>query len=456
MNFLLGQKLVKQKEFGKALNIFLNLENNQDKDIRVFFYLGIIYFELNDFNKSIFFYNKFLKEEPNSKNALLNLAIVKQSIGKINEAKKIYLRLIDIDESKLSPYFGLLTLDESYLTDKNYTNINKIKKNQNLNYYEKGIVNFILSKKEKKKKNFKKEIENLKNFNLNIFNSNYDYNTSSQFYYDLIIKKNFNKIKFINENKNEFKNNKLQPIFVIGLPRSGSTLIESILTSGTDKIKSCGESHVVNTSILDQIGPRIYTKHFDINKFKFQIDSNIFQDTIIKKYLMFNVVGNQQNKIFIDKSLENFFNIDIILNSFPNAKFLHTFKNYTDSIISIYQSMLPELSWTHKIDDILRYIENYHQAISYFKLKYPNMIMDVNLEEFKEKKEKISKKIYKFCNLKWNKKVLDFYKRDNLYSKTLSFTQIRKKISNYNNKKYKSYFYLLNEYQKKYKWINIS
>ena len=254
MNFLLGQKLVKQKEFGKALNIFLNLENNQDKDIRVFFYLGIIYFELNDFNKSIFFYNKFLKEEPNSKNALLNLAIVKQSIGKINEAKKIYLRLIDIDESKLSPYFGLLTLDESYLTDKNYTNINKIKKNQNLNYYEKGIVNFILSKKEKKKKNFKKEIEYLKNFHLNIFNSNYDYNTSSQFYYDHIIKKNFNKIEFINENKNEFKNNKLQPIFVIGLPRSGSTLIESILTSGTDKIKSCGESHVVNTSILDQIG----------------------------------------------------------------------------------------------------------------------------------------------------------------------------------------------------------
>jgi tetratricopeptide (TPR) repeat protein len=455
MNFLLGQKLVKQKEFGKALNIFLNLKKNQDKDIRIFFYLGIIYFELNDFNKSIFFYLKYLKKEPNSKNALLNLAIVKQSIGEIDEAKKIYLKLIDIDESKLKPYFGLLTLDENYLTDKDYININKIKKSQNLSLYEKGIVSFILSKKEKKNKNFKKEIEYLKDFHLNIFNSNYDYNISSQFYYEHVIKQKYNKIEFINKNKNHY-NHKFQPIFIIGLPRSGSTLIESILTSGVKKIKSCGESHVINTTILEQIGPKIYTKSFDIKKFIFQIDNNIFQDTVLNKYSNFNVINDKENYFFIDKSLENFFNIDIILNSFPKAKFLHTFRNSTDSIISIYQSMLPELSWTHSIDDILNYIENYHKVISYFKLKYPNKILDISLEEFTEKNEKITKKIYKFCDLKWNKNVLEFYKRDDLYSKTLSFSQIRKKITDYNKKKYKSYFNLLNEYQEKYKWININ
>ena len=51
MNFLEGQKLVKQKEYGKALNIFLNLQKNRIKNKDIYFYLGLIYSELNDFNK---------------------------------------------------------------------------------------------------------------------------------------------------------------------------------------------------------------------------------------------------------------------------------------------------------------------------------------------------------------------------------------------------------------------
>ena len=59
MNFLTGQKLVAQKEFGKALDIFLNLK---DKNDFILFYLGLIYFELNSFDKSIYYYSKFLKK----------------------------------------------------------------------------------------------------------------------------------------------------------------------------------------------------------------------------------------------------------------------------------------------------------------------------------------------------------------------------------------------------------
>ena len=58
MNFQLGQTLIKRKEFGKALKIFLDLKKNSS-DIKILFYLGKIYFELNNFNKSIFYYKKF-------------------------------------------------------------------------------------------------------------------------------------------------------------------------------------------------------------------------------------------------------------------------------------------------------------------------------------------------------------------------------------------------------------
>ena len=454
MNFLAGQKLVKQKEFGKALDIFLNLKQSTTKDIRVFFYLGIIYFELNEFNKSIFFYEKYLKEKPNAENALYNLAIVRQSIGDLKIAKQIYLKLINLNNSSLRPYLGLLTLDENFLTEENYKNIYSIVKTRNLSIYDKGIINFILSKKEKKNKNYSKEIKYLQKFHQNIFNSNYDYNKSSQFYYEKIIKEKYDKIEFINNIENNFEKKQWHPIFIVGLPRSGSTLIESILTSGLDKIYSCGESHIINMSILEQIGPIINSKNFDITNFEFKIDMGNFQNSVLNKYSKYNPIKKFENKIFLDKSLENFLNIDIILKLFPEAKFLHTHRNITDSIISIYQSMLPELSWTHKINDIMSYIDSYKNIILYFKSKYPENIIDIELEEFTNKNEQITKKIYKFCNLKWSEDVLKFYKRDDLSSKTLSFVQIRKKISKYDKNKYQPYSYLLNDFKKKFKWID--
>ena len=137
MSFILGQQLVRQKEFGKALNIFLNLEKKKLKDSKIYFYLGMINFELNNFDKSIFYYEKFLQNVPNSISALHNLAIVKQSTGDIDVAKEIYLKLIEIDIYNIRPYYGLFTLNENYLTDENFKIINQIKKIEKLSLYEK-------------------------------------------------------------------------------------------------------------------------------------------------------------------------------------------------------------------------------------------------------------------------------------------------------------------------------
>tara|TARA_B100000787_G_scaffold169541_1_gene161042 strand:- start:133 stop:1503 length:1371 start_codon:yes stop_codon:yes gene_type:complete len=454
MNFIIGQKLVKKKEFGKALNIFLSLLSNNDKDKRVYFYLGLINYELNNFKESKFYYEKFLKGDPNSRNTLLNLAIVEQSVGNLELAKKNYLKLINLDKYKIRPYYGLLILDINFLTNEFFENIIQIIKNKETNNYEKSLANFILSKKEKKKKNYKKEIKYLEIFNSNSFNSNFEYNKASQFYYKNIINKFYDNIEFIVGKNNNAEVTDLSPIFIIGLPRSGSTLVESILTSSSEKIKSCAESNIINMSILEQIASKIYIKDFNIENFIFQIKKDELKKSILMRYTKFNVINKSSNPLFIDKSLENFFNIEMILKIFPKAKFLHTFRDPVDSAISIYQSMLSELSWTHTFENILSYIDDYKKIINYFKIKYPTKIMDINLEKFTQQSEITAKSIYEFCDLKWNKKYLEFFERKDLYSKTNSFLQIRKKISEYDFEKYKPYISLLEPYKKKYKWLN--
>ena len=226
------------------------------------------------------------------------------------------------------------------------------------------------------------------------------------------------------------------------------------MTSTKENIYSYGETNVVNTSILDQIGPLIYNNNFNKKTFKFDINLNNLNEDITKKYSEYNNEKIIHTK-FIDKSLENFFNIDLIFKVYPNARIIHTFRNPVDSVISIYQSMLPDLSWTHSLEDILDYIDSYFKVINYFKKKYSNKIMNIKLENFTINNKKISKEIIKFCDLTWDEKILKFYERDNLHSKTLSFTQVRSKVKEYNKKKYEQYYHLLDKHKSEFSWLNI-
>ena len=455
MNIFEGQKLIKLKEYAKALTFFLDLKKKNINSTIIYFYLGLIYFEFNKFSKSIFYYNKFLKKEPNSEAALLNLAIAKQAIGKIEVAKELYLKIIKINNYNVRAYYGLYLLDINFLNNDLFKNLNELSKSKKLKLYEKGIINFLFSKKAKINNENRKELEYLQNSHKNFFNSNESYYLSAQFYYNQVINNFYDKL---NIHENNIKNRKtpndgVNPIFIIGLPRSGSTLVESILTSSEENLTSYGECNVFNVSILEQIGPKIYSEKFDNKKFEFLINKERLQKSILEKYSQYSEIKYEK---FVDKSLENFFNIELIRNIYPNAKFIHTYRNSIDSVISIYQSMLPELSWTHNIEDILSYMDTYYKVLKYFKLKYPEIIMDINLEEFTDKSELLTKKMLNFCELTWNKNILNFYNRKDLYSKTLSFNQIRSKVLKYNNKKYQPYFNLLNDYKNKYHWLNIN
>jgi len=423
-------------EFNKALKILENVIKNGNQNIFIFFCLGKIHFELNNFKKSIFYYRKCNQIQPDSPKVLYNLALVFQGLGRISEAKKLFNKLIKINPNDVRSYYGLFNLSIDNITLNYKQKLKDLSNNEKTSLYEKSLINFIFSKLEKKEKKIKEEIEFLNSSHELCFQSNYNYNTQSKFYYSKIISNHYNKIKYEGQSKTNIDFRNLQPLFIIGLPRSGSTLVESLISQSSDQIHSFGEFHAINMSIFDQIASVIYSGNFNYKDFQFVINKEAFQNSLFERY------GTIKNKIFIDKSLENFFNIDIILKFFPNAKFLHTYRNFNESIIGIYQRMMPDLSWSHNIKNILEYANNYKTIINYFKKKYPKHIMDVSLEKLTLDKKNESQKIFEFCNIDWNNDVLNFNKKNNLFTKTNSFLQIRQKIIRYNNK-YESYYHLI-------------
>ena len=450
MDIETGKRFLKEKNYLEAEKLFLNLLKKKDENLLLInFLLGGIYFELQNYKKSKFHYEKSLKYNPNSKEILISLAFLEQSYGKLESAKDIYNKLITLNPYYVEAYYRIYLINSENLKEEYEIYFINILNNKNTTLHEKSLANYLLSKIEKKRCKYESEIKYLKKSHTDVFNSKKKYNLQSNFYYQQIISKNFNKITFSNLNKkSNFKN--YFPIFIVGLPRSGSTLLETIL-SNNNELKGLGENAVINMAILNQISEKIFINNFDDKNFSLSIDNQKLESFVLKKFN--NLFEFNNNLKFVDKTLVNFFNIDIILNLFPNAKFLHCFRNLNDAVIAIFQSLLPTLSWTHKLDDIMNYIDNYLKIINYFKNKYPDKIMDIKLENLSEDNENIIKNIFNFCNLDWDNKSFNFKKKKDLQIKTTSNIQLRGKLRNYDYDKYKQYKFILNDYKKKYKWL---
>lgn len=440
MSFEIGKILTKQKQYKKALHIFKKIIEIKPNDLSINFQIGKIYYELNDINKSISFFKKCNEIKPNMPYVLFNLALALQSTGKIEEAKNQYQKLISMYPKDIKSYYGLFMLNPKNIDSNYFQKLNYLIKDSNIGLFEKSLINFIFSKIKKEEGNLDEEIKLLDISHQQCYNSNLEYNNQSNFYYKNIISNYFNKYNFEGEFTSIKKLNNSEHIFIIGLPRSGSTLVETIISHNSKNVYSVGEFHAVNTSILNQIGKEIFSKDFVKENYRPKINKKKFQESLIEKY------NNFDEEIFLDKSLENFLNIDIILEFFPNAKFIHTFRNINDAIIGIYQTMLPELSWSHNIEDIISYIKIYQKVVNYFKNKYPKKIIDVDLSKLTIDPEKEVKDILNFCKISINDNFLNFDKNKKLFNKTNSFLQVRNKIKKYEDYKYKRYYYLLDNF----------
>ena len=431
--------LISKKKFKDAKDILNKLIAKNDQDLRANFLLGKIYYDLNDLNKSHFYYKKCKKIDPDNPNVLFNLALILQSNGEISKAKEIYDKLLSINNKDINSYYGLLKLGVENINTKLYENLIELINNTKTTLGQKSLINFIISKVKKKEGDINSELKYLNIAHEQCYNSNITFNKQSDFYYEKIIPNYFNKVKFNNNYEKLESFNNASHIFIVGLPRSGSTLIETIIMHNAKKISSVGEFHAFNTSILEQISKEIYSKDFNSDNYYLSLIREKFQNSLIQKY------DNFEQNTYLDKSLENFFNIEVILEFFPNAKFVHVKRNLNDNILGIYQTMLTKLSWAHSIDSITKYVKNYIKVIDYFKKKYPEIILEINLEDIINNKEIHIKELLNFLKINFSKNYLEYDKNDKLFNKTNSFLQVREKIKKNEEKKYLQYYHLLNQ-----------
>ena len=431
------------KEFESAVSCYQKAIKIKPDLVGAHNNLGLVFRTLNDFENAINCYQKAIRIKPNHAGAHHNLAQVFKELGEFEKAIKSHQMAIKYEPENLTHYYFLSELKKDILNLPLKRKIAKIIANKTSTKRNLAYGNYLLATYERKNKNYEKELNYLIEGHLNFYNSgkkNFDLGVKYCFDDVLRIAKEAKVEKLEQSNENNIK-----PIFIVGVPRCGSTLVEKIIGSGKKFIPLGEETTVlenfVNKKILDRqslnLGSVVEIRNelYDIYKQK-------------------GFLSKKCDYIFTDKSLNNFFYLELIKNIYPEAKIINCKRDILSSIMSIFQNNLTELTWAHDLDNIFKYINNYYKIIKNYNEANPGMVYQLEFESLVNNPEEESKKLMKFCKLPWDKKCLEFYKRKDLISKTASNIQIRKAIYKHSLEKYLPYKKFLNKYVKKYSWFN--
>ena len=439
----LGAVLKELGKFKEAVSACEKAISIQPNNLGALRNLALALQELGEIEKAITCFSKLSKIETNPSNSYQNLGKLNVMLGNKKEAINFYQLAIKNDPENFSNYYNLFDLDKKILDVSLKKRIDKAVKE---NKYKKNLAyaNFLLSKYESNVKNYKKEFNYLlKGHSCYLESQDKGYKNDIEYWLNVLPgNKELNSLRKLDSYNSILKNN-VKPIFIVGVPRCGSTLVEKIIISGNQNVAAGEETGIIST----------FVKHKIIEKRKLYSDVKDVQTDIIKRFEEKNLIDQKNNYTFTDKTLDNFFYLGLIKTIFPQAKIINCKRKPTSSIISILKNNLPTVPWAHNLEHIFKYFDIYFRLIKNFDEAFPNFIYELELEQLSNEPEAESKKLMNFCNLPWDKKCLEFYKRKDLISKTASNIQIREAIYKHSLEKYLPYKEFLDKYAKKYSWL---
>lgn len=206
-------------------------------------------------------------------------------------------------------------------------------------------------------------------------------------------------------------------IFIIGMPRSGTTLVEQILASHSE-VYGAGE-RLELLRLVQEIG-QFPEAIRDLGPDEFTRLGETYSEAMGK-------LAPEAARI-TDKLPHNFRHVGLIHLALPKAKILHCVRNPVDTCLSCYKNLFDgELNFTYDLDELGRYYKLYERLMNHWRAVLPGRMLDVSYEELVANQESLSRQILDFCELPWEAACLDFHKTDRRVQ-TASVAQVRQPI----------------------------
>ncbi|MDG1733326.1 MAG: sulfotransferase [Thalassotalea sp.] len=240
----------------------------------------------------------------------------------------------------------------------------------------------------------------------------------------------------------------VQPIFIVGMPRSGTTLVEQILASHS-KVATTDELPYIERIALD-----MEMKGGYVNNLLSMSDDKAKESA--KQYLAqaSNYLTAHEG-VFIDKNPNNFMHIALIKRLFPKAKIINVIRDPADNAMSVYKQYFSNgHDYSYSIPGIIFYWQGYLSLMFHWKKLFNKDIYQLDYADLVEHPEQNIKKLLAYCELEFEMDCLNFHKSDRVVL-TPSANQVRQPINNKSIDSWKKYQQSLTPFLDKFSQIKI-
>lgn len=213
------------------------------------------------------------------------------------------------------------------------------------------------------------------------------------------------------------------PIFVVGMPRSGTTLTEQIISSHPD-VHGAGELNHFSRVAVTYSNLQLQTGLSQSNE---DLDCTTINH-LGKQYCDMTLSYDETAKHITDKMPYNFGYIGMIHLMLPNAKIIHCTRNPLDTCFSCYSTLFASgNNFTYSLEELGQYYGMYYQFMQYWKQLGIDNIVEVAYEDLIYDQENQTRRLLDACGLDWDDACLNFHKSDRPVM-TASVSQVRNKI----------------------------
>lgn len=379
--------------------------------------------DLDDVDGALDFYERALAIKPDYAECYNSYGVALKSKGEIKKAREAFFKTLELKPKAFGAFSNLADTETFTPDNPVFLSMKKVideaddpKKDRYL------PVHYALGKAYTDMGEYENGFEHYQTGSaLKRARLNYDAGEMAKFFDG--IKEAFTKETFTNP---PFRGHpSAMPIFVLGMPRSGSTLTEQIISAHPD-VYGAGEIKMLNFSIgtLRQQNPSIPPYPAMIGELKpghYQAIAHTYLDRISR-------YSDTALKV-TDKMLTNYFFCGLIHLLFPNAKIIHTRRDPMDTCLSCYTKLFKEdMPHTYDLQELGGYYRMYEGLMEHWWQVLPDGVMlDLKYETLVNDFDEEVRKLIDFCGLDWNDACLRFHESDRPV-KTASVAQVRKPI----------------------------
>ena len=378
--------------------------------------LGSAFLRINKLNDAIKSYKKAIALKPDFAVANNNLGIAYLRTGDPKLASKFFENAITITPGYATAHHNLSGVKVYKEKDKQVSLIESLLIENNLSQKERIYLNFALAKAYEDLGNHEELFKHLNEGN-RIRKKEMSNSIADSEEHNELIKLFFNS----NNIKLTYRDSlPIRPIFIVGMPRSGTSLVEQIISSHHE-VYGAGEVNNFHNIIMPIIEKHAVNENYNLKNDEFALIRKQYSNSLERFYA--------NEKVITDKWILNFKTIGFILSAFPESKIVHLKRDARATCWSIYKHYFSDEGnrWAYDYQDLARFYKSYVGLMDYWHNLFPGKIYDISYEDLTSDQEKETRNLLRYCDLDWDENCLNFYTNTRAV-KTASAVQVRNKM----------------------------